>query len=312
MSGNISCSQCGYKLSEQDMFCGQCGMPRDRGSNATLRSNDSQVSTALVTPPSPGNILTPAKPSTAFSQQSKSLDVDNLYREGLIAQSRDDLEQAVSLWQQVVDKNPNYGGETFKLQRRKLLQELHLKRAKQAQNAGEWEREIEAWEALWRLEPQDKIKDEAKNRLSIARHNQGYIWMYKNAERFIAEGNLSEARNLLKELRRQAPYYGDPEKLAKKASMRVPLDPYKKEKIKSRIRPIAVIASLPLAFGVDFLLALLLRQWNWNGWIVIALFILMFIITLVGLPILSLYLFRSKLDAKRKNRSKFGGVQQPS
>jgi ribosomal protein L37E len=68
MSGNISCRQCGNQLSTQDIYCGQCGMPRDRGSDATIRSTNSQA---------------PTEPGTSFRMQNLHQRTEKARREGV-------------------------------------------------------------------------------------------------------------------------------------------------------------------------------------------------------------------------------------
>ncbi len=73
---------------------------------------------------------------------------------------------------------------------------------------------------------------EASERLSVARHNQQHAWMYENAKKFVAEGDLSSAKQQLTSLWQSAPYYGDPLDLAKR--VRLPKPPhYEEAKVRS-------------------------------------------------------------------------------
>src|SRR5438128_863034 len=78
MSGNISCSHCGNQLSEQDMFCGQCGTPR---SLATEHSTTICVHCGYPRDPSQPfcahcNSQAPTEPGTTPHQQSQAPKLD--------------------------------------------------------------------------------------------------------------------------------------------------------------------------------------------------------------------------------------------
>src|SRR5260370_29686481 len=113
MSGNISCSNCGNQLSEQDMFCGQCGMPRSR-----TTEHSTTICARCGYPGDPSqpfcthcNSQALTEPGTPPYQQSQSLDLDALYREGVIARSKgglSNLERSASLWQQIIYPDPTY------------------------------------------------------------------------------------------------------------------------------------------------------------------------------------------------------------
>ena len=168
----------------------------------------------------------PASPDLVASQPApapRELSSDELYREGLRARSNGDLEGAVAIWQQIFDRDPNFKDGTFASQREKLLERLHPQRvarlreiAEEVSSAGEWEREISAWEALLKLEPNDQ---EAKRRLNLARKNQRFAWHYENALQFVKEGQPALAETELEMLWDEAPYYGDPAHLAQSLSI---------------------------------------------------------------------------------------------
>ncbi len=239
MSGNISCSNCGNQLSEQDMFCGQCGMPRSR-----TTEHSTTICARCGYPGDPSqpfcthcNSQALTEPGTPPYQQSQSLDLDALYREGVIARSKgglSNLERAASLWQQILDRDPDYKEGTLAPQMQRLLQELHPLRvqhlrqqAVQASQTGAWDKEIASWEALLGLKPQDA---QAMKRIPIAERNHKYAWRYENAQQFVRDGNREAARTTLQELWHDAPSYGDPAGLAKKVKLPVPPD-YEKVKV---------------------------------------------------------------------------------
>mgnify|MGYP002403144550 CR=1 FL=1 len=146
------------------------------------------------------------------------LNLDDLYKEGVTARAEGDLERVVVLWQQVLDRDPNFRNGTLALQMKKLADELQAvrvprlrQRAQQAGQAGEWGQEIGAWKALLELKPQD---EQARRRLALAKHNQKYASYYKDAQQFVEKGMVPSAKEQLKILWSDAPYYGDPARLA--------------------------------------------------------------------------------------------------
>ncbi len=154
---------------------------------------------------------------------------DELYLEGLKARSDGDLERAVAIWQQMFDRDPNYKEGTFASQREKLLEKLHPQRiarlrdiAEEASKAGEWGREISAWEALLSLETND---EQAQRRLALAKKHRKYAWHYENALQFVQREQPSLAKTELEMLWDEVPYYGDPANLAQQLKMYYRLTP---------------------------------------------------------------------------------------
>jgi len=153
-------------------------------------------------------------------------DLNNLYRAGVTARAEGDLERLAILWQQILDRDPNFENGTLAPRMKRLEQELHPTRvqrwqgmAEQAHRAGEWRQEIGAWQALLGLEPK---ATQAKERISVAEHNQKYALDYENAHRFVREGQISAAKTQLEMLYDDAPYYGDPAGLANSVGVQVP------------------------------------------------------------------------------------------
>lgn len=169
-------------------------------------------------------------------------ELDDLYDAGVKTKSQGDLERTVVFWKQIVDRDPDYQGGTFKAQLDILLEKLRpariqrlRERAEEVSKAGEWGQEISMWEALLKLEPGDP---QAQRRIDLARKNQKYDWQYENAFRYFKEGSLPEARSVLEDLWLTVPYYGDPQQLAEKITMGVnvlsPADFDKDEEEKAR------------------------------------------------------------------------------
>lgn len=160
----------------------------------------------------------PTAPSTPQPVQLPDLNV--LYKESVKARSQGDLEQTAMLWQQILDRDPQFQFGTLALQMNKLLEELvqwrvkHLRsQAEQAHTSGAWVQEIGALQALLKLEPND---NEARARIAVAEKHQKYAWMYEIASQFVQEKALLEAKTQLEMLSQEDPEYGDPAKLAEK------------------------------------------------------------------------------------------------
>lgn len=138
-----------------------------------------QVAAPPVSPKKQEPIITPPpkKEVIATPPPLKAIDKDALYREGLVAKSRGDLERAASLWQQILDQDRNYGNGTLATQMQKLGEEMrqqqiqHLRQqARDAQKARDFEQEAEILKALLQLSPKDS---EAYKRLEQYLLNQG-------------------------------------------------------------------------------------------------------------------------------------------
>jgi hypothetical protein len=181
-------------------------------------------------------------------------DLNALYRAGVAVRANGDLERTATLWQQVLDRDPNFGNGILASQMKELKEELHpirVKRlrelAEQAHRSGEWGPEIGAWQALLGIEPQDS---QAQERISIAIHNQQYVWMYENAQQFVTERNLPSAKTQLQMLWQNAPYYGDPRGIAKGVSIHVPssYDAVQASKRKAQMNKARMKTSIRWAF----------------------------------------------------------------
>ncbi len=186
----------------------------------------SQIAPAPLVPPARTMQLTPppvvketdlvvAQPAPA----PPDADLHTLYRMGVVAKSDGDLERTATLWQQVLDRDPHFGNKTLATFMKQLQQELHLFRiqrlkalALQAHQAGEWGKEIGAWQALLGLEPENLEADDA---IIIAETNLQHAWMYENAIEFAQQGQLAAANEQLNMLWQVAPDYGDPAGIAK-------------------------------------------------------------------------------------------------
>lgn len=125
-------------------------------------------------------------------------DKDALYREGLVAKSKGDLERAASLWQQVLNRDKHFGNGILATQMEKLREEIRIQQInnlrQQAQNAQKtkaFEQEAEFWKELLRLSPDDK---EASTCLKSCLLNQG-----REARN---RGNWSLEINILIELKK--------------------------------------------------------------------------------------------------------------
>ena len=190
----------------------------------------SQIMPAPLVPPIRPAQLTPPpaakEPDLVRAQPAPpppDADLNTLYRTGVAAKAEGDLERAAALWQQVLDRDPNFGRKTLATFMAQLQQQLLPRRiqrlrilALQARKVGEWGQEIGAWQALLGLEPQNA---EAKQAVSIAQVNLQHAWMYESAVQFAQEGQLAATKEQLKMLLQVAPDYSDPAGLAEKLGL---------------------------------------------------------------------------------------------
>lgn len=147
-------------------------------------------------------------------------DLDDLYRAGVVAKSKGDLERAYVLWQQILDREPHFRNDTLapwidalSIELPPIRKKRLRERALQAHRRGEWGQAIGAWEALLGLEPEN---GEATKGLEIAKHNQKFAYLYESAEKFVTEGDYLAAKTQLDMLLHDAPDYGDPRRLKPK------------------------------------------------------------------------------------------------
>ena len=110
--------------------------------------------------------------TSLFSQ----VDLEALYQEGVKAQELGDLENAESLWRQVLDHDPSFRNGNLTFQIAKLRQKLHpvrvqrlYEQANNARYAREREQEMTAWQELLKLDP---LHVEAISRLRELRRQQ--------------------------------------------------------------------------------------------------------------------------------------------
>ncbi|HEU5369821.1 MAG TPA: TIR domain-containing protein, partial [Ktedonobacterales bacterium] len=190
----------------------------------------SQITPAPLVPPARPAPFTPPpvvkEPVLVKAQPAPpppDADLNTLYRMGVAAKAEGDLERAATLWQQVLDRDSDFGHKTLATFMAQLQQELHpfrIQRLKalalQARNVGEWGQEIGAWQALLGLEPQNA---EATQAISTAKVNQQHAWMYENAIEFAQQGQPAAVGEQLNMLWQLAPYYGDPAGLREKVGI---------------------------------------------------------------------------------------------
>src|SRR6266566_694585 len=111
----------------------------------------------------PKEVLPVVDEESRLDKLSVSTDFDALYREGVNAQSRGDLERALFLWQQILSENENFreGMLASKVQElQKKLPSVRIKRlrekAKQEENVGLVQQEVSTLKALLELNPTDR------------------------------------------------------------------------------------------------------------------------------------------------------------
>jgi tetratricopeptide (TPR) repeat protein len=143
--------------------------------------------------------------------------LDALYDEGVKARAKGDLEHALLCWQKILDSAPNYLNGTLQTRVEGLKQELRplyverlRRKALTFNSARNWDKEIETWQALLQLAPQDSNAQEMRQH---AQNNKAHEYLYTSAKRYLEQNNTSAAKAELKELETYAPRFGDPEHL---------------------------------------------------------------------------------------------------
>ena len=121
-----------------------------------------------------------------------------------------DQKQAIFLLGKVIDEEQSLGFHQEEKDRERIVT-LARQLARQASNARDWEKAIKFWEKVQYWKSRDA---QAEQHLTFARHNKQYTWMYENAAQLVKEGKHAAARELLKNVWRHAPEYGDPENVA--------------------------------------------------------------------------------------------------
>ena len=180
-------------------------------------------------------------PTNVTSQPS--ITTEQLFQEGVNSQASGNIEEAFRIWRQIMTQ-PGVA-ERYSTAARNRIQELRtqmiplrLKQAREASLQGRWQDEIRLWEELLALEPsaQDLTSplilgkpmsngtQSIQARLQIARQNEQSTWMYEAAQKFLQDRNSVAATTQLNILWKDAPYYGDPEGLAKTLGISAPLN----------------------------------------------------------------------------------------
>ncbi len=157
--------------------------------------------------------------------------LDTLYKEGLKAKGQGKLELAKQFLEELRARDPSYRPDVVKEQlqqidaalRPQLIAQYHAE-AEAANNAGQWDQEIDAWNALLQLDPARADAQEARTRIRLALEHQLNDHLYQDAAQLVAEKNTAGAQQLMQQLYEQDHYYGDPLGLARKVKkVRVPL-----------------------------------------------------------------------------------------
>lgn len=247
----------------------------------SIQPEHSNQESAIVAPPPVASLL--------------NTDLNAKYREGLMAGN---LEDRAKLWQAILDIDPQFGNGTLATQLEELREEIDSSKvqrlrdqAKAARDAGKWEEEIEAWQALLDLEPNDI---QAEKYFPIAEHNLKYAWLYENAEWFVGEKQVAAAKTQLQRLWKYAPYYGDPKRLAQRVGMRAfpGFEEREREEAirKTYGRPILIALScFYLLSGSGSTLGFVTRSWPLAVGLVIVLALLAYLLSyrrLLHLPLM--------------------------
>lgn len=154
----------------------------------------------------------------ARSTLQTDAELDEIYRRAVQAEIAGNLDRTVDLFQRILNANPTYRNNFIGNRMPELLgkrQQVWIERLKkiayQARLEGEWGLEIAAWNAMV---TETSGEPRAQQGLALARHNQSFAWLYKEALSAYNNGDLAVATHQLQQLWQQAPDYGDPARLA--------------------------------------------------------------------------------------------------
>jgi tetratricopeptide (TPR) repeat protein len=142
----------------------------------------------------------------------QAMRVDTAVQQAQVAVREKRWRQAISAWQEVLHLDPTKSDAEQNLQsamREYSLDQLRL---------GAWGQAIGAWQALAQRAPYDF---QASEGLAAAKTNQEQHQRYVDALQY-ETANADVARMQLKRLYELAPYYGDPEGVAKRLGVPVP------------------------------------------------------------------------------------------
>ncbi len=186
---------------------------------------------------------------TFASQASSEMDTsslvperpETLYKEGLKAKGEGKLELAKQFLEELQARDPSFrpdvvAGQLTQIDTalRPQLLARYRTEAEAANQSGQWEQEIDAWNALLQLDPTRAEAQEARTRIRLAREHQLHDHLYQDAAQLVAENNRPGARQLLQQLYEEDTYYGDPQGLTKKVKkVSVPLT-YQQEQAERR------------------------------------------------------------------------------
>ncbi|MBN8590364.1 MAG: toll/interleukin-1 receptor domain-containing protein [Anaerolineae bacterium] len=187
----------------------------------------SEMAPLVIIPEVPANeeLFTPI-PAPVKPKPSEN----DLFVAGAEAKNQADLDRAARYWTKLYEINPKFGNGDLSRQLMKLNEELlpiRVKRftelANEACQLGDWGREIKSWDEVLRYQPRNR--EAAKRRKLAVLHNEN-SWYYENAKNCVLANRPEAAIEQLKMLYEKAPYYGDPENIARSLNMGVHQDYY--------------------------------------------------------------------------------------
>lgn len=154
---------------------------------------------------------------------------DALYNRALRLRSIDP-ERAVIILQHIVDRDPSYFGGQPQKDLIALETQLYPSRiarlqvqAENARQQGQYGVETASLQAIIKLGKQNTDAfNSATEYLPIARQNRALMGPYAVIQERVSEGDLTTARAMLLNLWTQAPYFGDPAKLATRLDLHAP------------------------------------------------------------------------------------------
>ncbi len=170
-----------------------------------------------------------ASPAGASKSARVPEKLENLYKEGLKAKGQGQLELAKQLLEELHTRHPTYRQDVVEEQLQQIddalrpqLMAHYRAEAEAANETGQWDQEIDAWNELLYLNPERALAQEAHTRMRLAQEHKHNDHLYQDAAQMIDEQNIEGAQQLLQQLYVKDQYYGDPLNLSKKVKVHVP------------------------------------------------------------------------------------------
>lgn len=148
----------------------------------------------------------------------------DMYLAGLEARKNGDFEKAAFHWSALLKQNPHFSNGFLQKDYDRLMEEevnpqkvqRLIDAANEASLYGNWTEVIECWTEIQKKEPTHPNIDKE---IEVARKNASCSMFYRQAGLLVEKNEADLARDELRRLYENAPYYGDPSGIARKLGL---------------------------------------------------------------------------------------------